>query len=106
MLWKRKIKCGALSDDPFGPDCPAVAAYNALYICKSDTCAFKFFLGMEPLKYAKELVRISHVKPNSIVRDGADEFIFLIFASDLDFGLKTSACKLDCIGDEIDNHKS
>ena len=77
-----------------------------LDIRKTNTCAFKIVLSMKTMEYSEEFVRIFHVKPHSIVDYGTGEFVTFIFACYLDFGLGTSACELDCIGDKIDHHKS
>ena len=91
-FWQCKVKGGALTHSTFGPYASTMAGYDALHIGKANACTFEFLLCMESLEYAEESVGIFHVKPCAIVRYGTSEFISLIFASDLDFSLRSSAC--------------
>ena len=66
-IWKRKVKSCSLTYRTLGPSPPAMAGNNTPHICKPNACAFKFVLGMEPLKYSEEFIHIFHVKIYSIV---------------------------------------
>src|SRR5208282_5391740 len=100
------MKYGAPAHSTFGPDPPPMAGNNALHIREADACAFKFIMAMQTLEYAEDFIHIFHVESCSVIRDGTSDFITLIFASDFDLSLRTRTGELDCIGDEINHHKS
>src|SRR5579871_3680823 len=64
---KRKIKSCALTHRPLRPHLSPVALDDALHRGQPDTCAFKLFLGMQPLKRGKQLVHIGHVEAHAVV---------------------------------------
>ena len=49
------------------PNSAAVFQNNAVYKCQPYTGAFKFFIGMQALKYTEEFVGIAHIKTSAVI---------------------------------------
>src|ERR1700690_3948915 len=102
---KSKVNGRSLTRRSFRP-CPAtMQRNNATDICQANTCAFKFFLGMQTLEYTEKPVGIVHVKTNAVIFNETDIFASVISAPNFDLCAETRTCEFDSVGDEIDKHK-
>src|ERR1700738_5017726 len=72
---------------------------------ESNSRAFKLFREMQTLKHAEHFVPIQHLKASAIIPHKRLYFIFPIYTTNLDFGLRSQACELDRIGEKVDDHQ-
>src|SRR5262249_5348033 len=86
----------------FGPDSASVAMDNSLNGRQSYTGAFERLGLVKALKHPKQLIRVLHIKPDSVVSDEHDRLIvFSIDTSHLDLRVRPCARELDGIQQEI-----
>src|SRR6267143_527515 len=77
LLGKCEIKCRAFVDLAVSPDSSAVPVDYALDNRQADARSFKLLGAMQPLKNAKKLVRVVHIKPDSVILDVVNLFAIL-----------------------------
>src|SRR5262245_26989642 len=64
---EREEECCPLINDGISPDLTAVPMDDALHDGQAHTCALEVFRPVQTLEDAKELVRVLHVEPGSVV---------------------------------------
>ena len=88
------------------PDPAPVAVHNTLNGSQPDSCPFKRLRRVKPLEYAKKLIYVLHIESDSIVsNEHYHLMLFLVPASDFDFGLLSHACEFNSIRNQIDEGK-
>ena len=68
------------------------------------TCPLKFIIGMKPLKYAKELMHVVHIKPGAVITYAKD---YLVMLHRRTYPNVRSVCFggiLDGIGQQVDHN--
>ena len=66
----------------------------APYIGKADASSLEITRSMESLEHPKQLVGVTHIKPDTVVAHKDNVFSIIITAANLDSSLLTSACIL------------
>ena len=62
----------------FGPHTTAMAMHNTLNNGQTYTCASKFFQTVQPLKNAKQSIRILDVKSRAVIANPKNVFAVLV----------------------------
>src|ERR1041385_6778466 len=75
---------------------------DALDVGQSDPSAFGFVEWMQPLKNAKQFVRVFHVEADSVIADEKNGLLLRLRAADLDDRLGARAGVFQRIGKEVD----
>jgi hypothetical protein len=84
-----------------------VAIYYPLYSSQPYASAFKRFLPVKTLEYAKQLMHVLHIKTDSIVSN-EDDYLILsaVGATDLNLCFGARAREFNGVGEKIDQYKS
>src|ERR1035437_8433180 len=101
FAWQREIERSALVDYSLGPDAAAMTGDNALNIGQANPGSLEFLLGMQALKYAKELVGVLHVKAYSVIRNNESDFAVAFPGADLDSGHISLPGEFDSVPQQV-----
>src|SRR5690606_27189536 len=84
-----------------GPHSASMPMWNTLDDGQPDTGTLELFLGMKPLKNAKQLLVVLHIESGAVVAHKIDDLVSLLTSADLDDGISLTAGVFNGVGEQI-----
>jgi len=90
---QRESKCRALTNGCLRTDRSAVTLEDTPNDRETQTCAFKFALGVQPLKTREQVLSVGHIKTRAIVPDTVSSLASVYFPGDFDYRRRYALCE-------------